>query len=214
MNMAIFSKVCETIGVMAFAISGSMIAVRRKVDLFGVVLLSIITAVGGGFVRDVVFSWSPPVMFEMYDYLFISVTFAVGVFLWARKYKEVFLTHGEKVERVNDIFDSLGLGIFAVSGTMSAIEHGYANKPVLVLSAGLLTCIGGGILRDVLTKCVPFVLVKHIYAIAALSGSVVYYILYLLHVPDSIAIIAGFLTTFVLRILAMTFKWNFPKAIE
>lgn len=153
-------------------------------------------------------------MFEMYDYLFISVTFAIGVFLWARKYKEVFLTHGEKVEHINDIFDSLGLGIFAVSGTQAAIQHGYVDKPILIISAGLITCIGGGILRDVLTKSMPFVLYKRIYAIAALSGSIVYYVMYLLHINDGIAIVTGFLTTFVLRLLAMKFKWNFPKAIE
>lgn len=212
--MEIFAKVSETIGVMAFAVSGSMIAIRRKTDLFGVIFLSIITAIGGGLTRDIVFSWSPPVMFEMYDYLFISISFAVIVFVWARKNKELFLKHGGKIEQINDIFDSLGLAIFAVTGTKTAIDYGFEDKPILVLGAGLLTCIGGGLLRDVFTRCVPFILVKRIYAIAALSGSAVYYILYLLGFNDSISIIAGFAATFILRLLAMAFRWNFPKAIE
>ena len=108
----------------------------------------------------------------------------------------------------------MGLGIFAILGTKVGIEHGFSTDAIIVISCGVITCIGGGMIRDVLTKSIPFVLVKRIYAIAAFFGSSVYYIMYLLEINDEIAIVAGVLVTFILRLLAMIFKWNMPKAIE
>lgn len=212
--MEIFSTVILTIGIIAFAVSGAMIAIRRKTDLFGVIMLAILTALGGGLSRDVIFGFTPPSMFFMRDYLLLSALVAVFVFLCARAYSKPYLENETRIEHINDIFDALGLGIFAVVGTQVAIQYGYTDNAVIVIGSGLITCIGGGIIRDILTMCVPFVLVKRIYAIAAICGSSVYYIMFLLQINDSIAILAGTLTTFILRILAMIFKWNFPKAIK
>lgn len=212
--MEIFSTVILIIGIIAFAVSGSMIAIRRKTDLFGVVLLAIMTALGGGLTRDMVFGFTPPSMFYMHEYLLLSALTALLVFLCARAYSRPYLENESKIEHINDVFDALGLGIFAVIGTQIAIQKGYTDNYVIVIGSGLITCIGGGIIRDILTMSVPFVLVKRIYAIAAICGSVVYYIMYLLGINDGIAIVAGTLTTFILRILAMIFKWNFPKAIK
>ena len=212
--MEIFSTVILIIGIIAFAVSGSMIAIRRKTDLFGVVLLAIMTALGGGLTRDMVFGFTPPSMFYMHEYLLLSTLTSLLVFLCARAYSRPYLENETKIEHINDVFDALGLGIFAVIGTQIAIQKGYTDNYVIVIGSGLITCIGGGIIRDILTMSVPFVLVKRIYAIAAICGSVVYYIMYLLGINDGIAIVAGTLTTFILRILAMIFKWNFPKAIK
>lgn len=212
--MEIFSTVIEVIGIIAFSVSGAMVAIRRKTDLFGVILLAILTAMGGGLLRDMIFSFTPPVIFGLKWYLLICVVVSVIVFLIARKYSKTYLENETKIEHINDVFDALGLGIFAVMGTKVGLEHGFGNDAIITISCGVLTCIGGGIIRDVLTKSIPFVLVKRIYAIAAIFGSGVYYIMYLFEINDGVAIVAGVLATFILRLLAMIFKWNMPKAIE
>ena len=212
--MEIFSTVIEVIGIIAFSVSGSMVAIRRKTDLFGVMLLAILTSMGGGLLRDVIFSFTPPVIFSLKWYLLICVVVSVIVFLIARKYSKTYLENETKIEHINDIFDALGLGIFAVMGTKVGIEHGFVNDAVITISCGVITCIGGGIIRDVLTMSIPFVLVKRIYAIAAIWGSGVYYVMYLFEINDGVAIVSGVLVTFILRLLAMIFKWNMPKAIE
>lgn len=212
--MELFSTIIEALGVVAFSVSGAMVAIRRKTDLFGVILLAIITALGGGLTRDVIFSFSPPALFGMKWYLLLCLVVAVIVFLIAKKFSMTYLENETKIEHINDVFDALGLGIFAVIGVKAAFEHGYADNALISISCGLITCICGGMLRDVLTNSMPFVLVKRIYAIAAILGSSVYYIMYLFEINDGIAIVAGVLVTFILRLLAMIFKWNMPKAIE
>lgn len=212
--MEIFTTIVEVIGVIAFSVSGAMVAIRRKTDLFGVMLLAILTSMGGGLLRDTIFSFTPPVIFGLKWYLLICVIVSIIVFLIARKYSKTYLENETKIEHINDIFDALGLGIFAVMGAKVGIEHGFVNDAVITISCGVITCIGGGMIRDVLTKSIPFVLVKRIYAIAAIFGSSVYYIMYLFEINDGIAIVSGFMVTFVLRLLAMIFKWNMPKAIE
>lgn len=212
--MEIFTTIVEVIGVIAFSVSGAMVAIRRKTDLFGVMLLAILTSMGGGLLRDTIFSFSPPAIFGLKWYLLICVIVSIIVFLIARKYSKTYLENETKIEHINDIFDALGLGIFAVMGTKVGIEHGFVNDAVITISCGVITCIGGGMIRDVLTKSIPFVLVKRIYAIAAIFGSSVYYIMYLFEINDGIAIVSGVMVTFVLRLLAMIFKWNMPKAIE
>lgn len=216
--MDLFYTIIESIGIVAFSISGAMVAIRRKTDLFGVILLAIITTLGGGLTRDVIFSFSPPIFFHSKDYLLISTIVSVIVFLFARKFSDTYLQNETRIEHINDIFDALGLGIFAVMGVKVAFEQGYTDNALISISCGAITCICGGMLRDVLTNSTPFVLVKHIYAIAAIAGASTYYVLHIysedIGVEDSLAMIIGLAVTFILRILAMAFKWNMPKAIK
>ena len=216
--MELFSTIVEILGVVAFSISGSMVAIRRKTDLFGVILLSIVTAHGGGLTRDVIFSFSPPAIFGMKSYLLICVFVAIIVFLFARKFSHTYLENELRIEHINDVFDALGLGVFAVIGVTVAIEKGHEDDALICITCGLLTGICGGMLRDVLTNYTPFVLVKRIYAVAALTGASVYYILHIygsaIHIGEELAIVIGVAVVFILRILAMTFKWNMPIAIK
>lgn len=216
--MEIFSNFVEILGVIAFSVSGAMVAIRRKTDLFGVILLAIITAHGGGLTRDVIFSFSPPAIFGLKYYVLICVIVAIIVFLFARKFSHTYLENELKIEHINDVFDALGLGVFAVIGVRVAIEQGHSSDALICITCGLLTGICGGMLRDVLTNYTPFVLVKRIYAVAALIGASVYYVLYIygsaIHINETFAIIIGVAVTFILRILAMTFKWNMPIAIK
>ncbi len=216
--MELFSSIIEILGVIAFSISGAMVAIRRKTDLFGVILLAIITAHGGGLTRDVIFSFSPPAIFSMKSYILICIIVAVIVFLFARKFSHTYLENELRIEHINDVFDALGLGVFAVIGVTVALEQGHSGDALICITCGLLTGICGGMLRDVLTNNTPFVLVKRIYAIAALAGASVYYILHIyggaIHIGEELAIVIGVSVTFILRILAMTFKWNMPIAIK
>ncbi len=216
--MEIFSTFIEILGVIAFSISGAMVAIRRKTDLFGVILLAIITAHGGGLTRDVIFSFSPPAIFGSKSYILVCVIVAVIVFLFARKFSHTYLENELRIEHINDVFDALGLGVFAVIGVTVALEKGHSGDALICITCGLLTGICGGMLRDVLTNYTPFVLIKRIYAIAALSGASTYYILHMyggaIHISEELAIVIGVAVTFILRILAMTFKWNMPIAIK
>lgn len=216
--MELFYTIIESIGVVAFSVSGAMVAIRRKTDLFGVILLAIITTLGGGLTRDVIFSFTPPAFFNSKEYLLLSTIVSVIVFLFARKFSNTYLQNEARIEHINDIFDALGLGIFAVMGVKVAFEQGYEDNALISITCGAITCICGGMLRDVLTNSTPFVLVKRIYAIAAIAGSSTYYLLYIysesIGLEDSLAMILGLAVTFILRVLAMAFKWNMPKAIK
>lgn len=216
--MELFYTIIESIGVVAFSVSGAMVAIRRKTDLFGVILLAIITTLGGGLTRDVIFSFTPPAFFNSKEYLLLSTIVSIIVFLFARKFSNTYLQNETRIEHINDIFDALGLGIFAVMGVKVAFEQGYEDNALISITCGAITCICGGMLRDVLTNSTPFVLVKRIYAIAAIAGSSTYYLLYIYTekngIEDSLAMILGLAVTFILRVLAMAFKWNMPKAIK
>ena len=216
--MELFYTIIESIGVVAFSVSGAMVAIRRKTDLFGVILLAIITTLGGGLTRDVIFSFTPPAFFNSKEYLLLSTIVSVIVFLFARKFSNTYLQNETRIEHINDIFDALGLGIFAVMGVKVAFEQGYEDNALISITCGAITCICGGMLRDVLTNSTPFVLVKRIYAIAAIAGASTYYLLYIYTekngIEDSLAMILGLAVTFILRVLAMAFKWNMPKAIK
>ena len=216
--MELFYTIIESIGVIAFSVSGAMVAIRRKTDLFGVILLAIITTLGGGLTRDVIFSFTPPAFFNSKEYLLLSTIVSIIVFLFARKFSNTYLQNETRIEHINDIFDALGLGIFAVMGVKVAFEQGYEDNALISITCGAITCICGGMLRDVLTNSTPFVLVKRIYAIAAIAGSSTYYLLYIYTekngIEDSLAMILGLAVTFILRVLAMAFKWNMPKAIK
>lgn len=207
----LFLYLCELIGTAAFAISGALIAIQRKLDLFGVIFLSIITALGGGVVRDLLIGNIPPVFFYSYEYLSVAFICAVGVFLISTKIKI-----GKKAEPIVKIitllFDSLGLGVFSVAGVDAAISAGYTDNAFLVIFVGMTTAVGGGILRDVMSNATPFVLQKHIYATAALIGSTLYYILvYYCNLTKEWSILIAVFSVVIIRCLSARYHWSLPK---
>lgn len=204
--------ICEFAGTVAFAVSGAMVAVHKRVDLFGVLFLGMITALGGGALRDVLLGRFPPAMFSNYGYVVTAVAAALVVFVAARMLTERYVLKETAIEQINNVFDALGLGVFAVTGTALAIGLGYGDNGFLAVFMGMTTAIGGGVLRDLLLREIPFVLKKRIYAIAAICGGLTYYLGWLLGAPETLALCAGVAVTFVLRLLATIFKWNLPKA--
>ena len=200
----------EMIGVIAFSVSGAMVSVKKNLDLFGVTLLGLLTAFGGGILRDCLLGEIPPRFFTNYWMILAGLLAALSVFAVARILKERYFSNEAAIEKINNVFDALGLGAFAVTGSQIAVEAGFESRWILVISMGLVTAIGGGLIRDLMLREIPFVLNKRIYAIAALAGATLYYVLRLLRCTQVMAALAGIVLTFILRLLATRYSWNLP----
>lgn len=201
----------EFIGVAAFAVCGAMIAVDRGTDIFGVIFLAIITALGGGVIRDMMLGHVPPRMFTSYAYITTAVICALGVFAEAYIRRESYRREQEKLDAVVNIFDAIGLAVFTVSGVDIAIDTCGLDYPVLLAALGMTTGVGGGMLRDVLSGTMPAVLYKRVYAVASLAGAVLYYLLLKGGVQSIYAAVLSMVFIFVLRICATKYKWNLPR---
>lgn len=200
------------LGVIAFAISGAMAAINKRTDPFGIIVLAAITATGGGIIRDIILGIFPPHVFTDCTYVLIAAAVALAVYFIAHTFKDAYRRNTELIDSINNIVDALGLGIFIVNGSQTAIDYGFSDNSFLVIFIGMITGIGGGFLRDIFITEIPFVLRKKIYALAALAGSMLYYLMYMLRFDYTFSIIASAGVTFVLRMLATRYRWNIPPA--
>ena len=207
----IFSTL-EIIGTVSFAVSGATVAISKKTDLFGVVFLGAITALGGGITRDVLLGHFPPRAFTNALYVSVASVSAIIVFILARIFKEKYTMRERIFESVNNVFDALGLGVFTVTGINAALSSNAHGNAFFAIFLGVTTGIGGGILRDLLSASVPSVLKKHIYALASIIGGIIYYFLVINGVNKPLCVVVCVLCIFIIRILATVFKWNLPKA--
>lgn len=205
--------VLEIVGTIAFAVSGAMVAIERKLDLFGVIFLGIITAVGGGMIRDVLIGSFPPAMFVNMEYVITACAVSIAVFLAAYFASGTYFKNTRLIDTVNNVFDAVGLGAFSVTGTRIGISAGYSENAFMCIFLGMLTGIGGGLLRDMMSLSIPFVLRKRIYAVAAIAGACLYYLLFRLKANDPISIFSAVGLTCLIRILATKYGWNLPVAI-
>lgn len=203
--------IVEIIGTVAFATSGAMVAISKRVDIFGVLVLSSITALGGGCTRDILIGTLPPRMFSDYRYVTVSVIVATVVFIVAYIFRDLYQKSQKAVDSINNIFDAVGLGVFTVTGVQVAIDSGFKMNGILAVCLGVITGIGGGILRDVMLREIPFVLKKRIYALASIAGGVVYYNLLLANVGRTKSIVISVAVTFIIRMLATIFKLDLPR---
>jgi len=194
--------IIDLIGVFVFALAGATAAVRQRLDLFGVLVLSFATALSGGILRDLLIGAVPPIAFQDWRYLAAATLAGLVTFIWF-----------DAIERLRNpvrVFDALGLGLFAVAGTQKALVFGM--HPVMAALLGMITGIGGGMVRDVLLSRVPEVFRSDIYALAALAGALVVVLGHWLNWPPTPTAIAGTLLCFGLRILAMWFRWSLPSS--
>lgn len=206
--------VLEIIGTCAFAISGAVIGITKRFDIFGVIFSAVITALGGGTIRDILLGNLPPAMFKNYIYLIFAVGTAVLTFIIASILKNKFSENIVIIDKINNIFDAAGLGVFTVVGMNVASSAGFENNFFFVVFLGMTTGCGGGILRDVIISEVPFVLTKRIYAVASIMGGIVYYLMHItFSAGEIVSVVSGILVIFALRLLASVFKWDLPKAI-
>lgn len=203
--------ICEVLGTAAFSVSGALTAVKHKMDIFGVAVLGIVTALGGGLLRDIILNISPPSLFANTLYLSIAAVSALVVFFILAKTRNlaVFIT-GKVFNWLLNVTDAIGLGMFTVIGVNIAVEAHQGYQPVFYIFLGMLTGVGGGVIRDILAGTIPKILNKHIYAVASLAGAVLYYYAQLFIESDGIIFIASG-AVIVIRILADYYCWNLPK---
>lgn len=200
----------EIIGTVSFAISGSIIAARYGLDLFGVVLIGCVTAVCGGIIRDVLLGQFPPAIFSNVLLLSVAAATSLAVFIISYFNAKRFDKLKKSIENINVLFDAIGLAAFSVIGIEVSFNSGHGDNALLTVSVGVITGIGGGIVRDVLVDKIPYVLKKHIYALASIAGSLVYY---LLRISDNKT--AGLLVAIplmiIIRLLAAKYHWKLPR---
>lgn len=202
----------EFVGVASAAISGTMVAIEKKADAFGALFLALITALGGGIIRDTLLGNLPPVMFTSFSYIAVATLFSVIVFISACARGDSYRAHKQKLDEINNIFDALGLASFTMVGMNITIDSFGMSNPLLIIAMGMVTGIGGGMLRDVITNTMPKLLCKRIYAVASLAGALLYYLLLLMGVNKVIGSVCGMGLIVALRILATKYKWNLPHA--
>ncbi len=205
--------VIEIIGTIAFACSGAMVAIEKQLDLLGIIVLGVTTAVGGGMIRDLIIGIQPPTLFVNPVYVltaFLAVMVLFGIVRFRRMTILVFssLTY----ERVMNLLDAIGLGAFTVVGIDTAIEAGYGDYRFLMIFLGVITGVGGGILRDIMAGQTPAVLKKHVYACASIAGAICY-VLLMDSCGTDISMIVSALLVVLIRVLARHYKWNLPKAM-
>ncbi|HET9048388.1 MAG TPA: TRIC cation channel family protein [Chiayiivirga sp.] len=192
----------DLIGTFVFALSGATLAVRQRLDLFGVIVLACAAAVSGGIVRDVLIGAQPPT--ALADWRYLAVAIAAGVL--------TFLRYNTIVRLRNPVqmFDAAGLALFAVLGTEKSLQFGLS--PFAATLLGMTTGIGGGIMRDLLVVRTPVVLQAELYAVAALVGGVVVAMAHVLDVPHAPAMVVGAVACFALRYMAIRHGWQLPVA--
>lgn len=200
--------IIEIIGTIAFSVSGAMTGIEKKMDIFGITILGLTTAVGGGIIRDVLTGCIPPQTFRNPSYAVVAIVTAIIIFLFAYRGKLVYNTRIFEV--LIFVMDSLGLGIFTVVGIHTAWNTSNEFGHFLLIFVGVLTGVGGGVLRDMLAGNTPYIFVKHVYACASLAGAVV--CVYTWDVCGATnAMLAGVLVVVLIRFLSAHFKWNLPR---
>jgi uncharacterized membrane protein YeiH len=189
-------------GTFVFALSGALLAVRRRLDVFGVIVLSFAAGNAGGITRDLLIGVAPPAAVADWKYVVASAVAGLATFIW----------HPAADRFRNDVLwcDGVGLAFFAVSGTQKALLHGL--HPAMAALLGMLTGIGGGMVRDVLVTEIPMVLRTDVYALAALAGATVVALAHVLHVSAFAATLAGGALCFGLRFGAIRYGWRLPTA--
>jgi uncharacterized membrane protein YeiH len=194
--------VLDLVGTFVFAISGATAGATRRLDLFGILVLSFVAGNAGGVIRDILIGSVPPAAIS--DWRYLAVSLLAGVITFYR-YSEV-----ERLRSPVLVFDAAGLALFAVSGAQKGLA--FELNPVMAALLGMVTGVGGGMMRDILLAEIPTVLRADLYAVAALAGATVVVIGNLLHLPPTATTIIGALLCFGLRLMAIRRDWHLPIA--
>ena len=207
--MDTFIFVLEIIGTVAFASSGAMTAIEKKMDIFGVNILGATTAVGGGMMRDIILGVTPPAAFSQPVYILFSIL--TSTLLFAIVYTNPEILHSRIKNKYYDKImlwcDTAGLGIFTVVGIQTASRVLPQDNPFFFVFIGVLTGVGGGVLRDIMAGETPYILVREIYASAAIAGGITCVVCGS-SMGEATATVLGLTVTIVIRSLAAYFHWN------
>ena len=207
-----FIFILELIGTVAFASSGAMIAMEKKMDIFGVNVLGATTAVGGGIMRDMILGLTPPGAFSHPVYVLVAALTSTILFAVAYAKPTAFESRvkTDYYDKLMFWCDTAGLGIFTVVGIQAAVRAVGGGNTFFLVFTGTLTGVGGGVLRDIMAGETPYILVKHIYACAAIAGGIVC-VVGRAAFGEAYGTILGLVATVLIRFLAAHFKWNLMR---
>ena len=198
----------DMIGTIAFAVSGALVGVARKMDIFGMAVLALATAIGGGIVRDVLLGYFPPNSLRNVVYVTVVLAVTVIVFLiYNSRYRKHAM--GPRSRASYLLADALGLASFTVTGASAGFKL-YPELPIFIVLLGTITAVGGGIIRDMLAQRIPSVLKEDVYALPSIIGGIVYYLM-VTSSWDSMAVYGAFTVVLVTRLLAIKYNWSLPK---
>jgi len=193
-------SVFEVMGIVAFAISGALTGIQKKLDVFGVLVLAITTAIGGGVLRDVIIGNTPPLTFRDPTFLIISAMATIGVFFtyrWLDRFKYTI-----------QVVDAIGLGAFTATSANLAIQHNL-DSLFIVTTVAVITGIGGSVMRDVFVKEIPYVFRQEVYAITTIVGAMAFYYAQSYY-SGNLPLYLCFCITTGLRLCCIKYGWNFP----
>lgn len=207
-----FIFILELIGTVAFASSGAMIAIEKKMDIFGVNVLGATTAVGGGIMRDIILGLTPPGAFSHPVYVLVAALTSTILFVIAYAKPTAFESRvkTDYYDKLMFWCDTAGLGIFTEVGIQAAVRAVGGENVFFFVFIGTLTGVGGGVLRDIMAGETPYILVKHIYACAAIAGGIVC-VVGRTAFGEAYGTILGLAATVLLRFLAAHFRWNLMR---
>ncbi len=194
-------EVLQLAGILAFAISGALVGVRRNLDLLGVIVVGSFTGLGGGILRDVLLGVHPPVSFVYWPNLAVAAAGSLVVFVWHPTLA--------RINRLEIVYDAFGLGLFSASGAAMTMVSGHSWLTAVLI--GTITAIGGGVIRDVLVNTVPAVLTRELYAVSALVGAGLAVAGTALTDQPAIASLIGGAAAVTLRLLSVARGWHLPR---
>ena len=212
MSVSTVFLILEVIGFISFAISGAIVAIDKELDIVGVLFISVVTCFGGGMIRDVMLG-RVPLFFTNYVMAALVGATALIVFILALVFKKKYVENENTVNYVNNYVDAVGLGAFVVLGMNICMSYGVTN-PFILVTMGIMTGCGGGVIRDVTIREVPFVFRKRVYIVAALLGAGLYCVLTELQVDDAISMPLSVALIVAVRVCATVFHLNLPRAID
>lgn len=201
----------ELVGTVSFAVSGSLVAIGCSFDVFGVVTVGCITAVGGGIIRDIIIGSTPPRIFSNLPVLLLAILTSFFVFTFAYIYREKFKKIRSRAEMINVLFDALGLASFSITGVECVLESSFGNNVLLAITLGVITGVGGGVIRDVLVNEKPYILVRHVYAVVSIVGCLLYYLIGSVLSYKVVATFFVLIFVVTMRLLAAKYRWKLPK---
>lgn len=206
-NVLVF--VLELIGTAAFAVSGAIVGIKKQMDLFGVIVLGVCTAVGGGIVRDLILGITPPATFQ--DPVYTLTATAVSVLMFLPHVRARVGRREPVFDRLLLVMDAVGLGVFTVVGVQCAFRQAEHYTLFLTVFVGLITGVGGGVLRDVFSGERPYIFVRHFYACASIIGALICALCWE-RLGANAAMLFGATAIVVLRLLAAYYHWSLPKS--
>lgn len=199
----------EIIGTIAFAVSGAIVGIRKKMDIFGVSILGLTTAVGGGVLRDLILNITPPAAFR--SPIFAATAVLVSIVVFVRPRRSPVEAKGSVYEKMLLIMDSIGLGLFTVIGIQAAKTSSVETNLFLETFVGVLTGVGGGLMRDVFAGYTPSIFVKRFYACASIIGAWACVLLWTC-LGANASMFIGAALILILRLLAAHYHWSLPRA--